>query len=137
SMAKLYASEVAVRVANETVQIFGGYGVIKGYPGEKFYRDVKLTTIGEGTSEVQRIVIARQILGKGKLEKRETHGGSSGQMGGRDSHGRCAVDCACYYGYRESRAPRAGTVTDLVFLDRQGIRHRRNRRGRKRQEHVG
>jgi alkylation response protein AidB-like acyl-CoA dehydrogenase len=64
SMAKLYASEVAVRVANEAVQIFGGYGFIKDYPAEKFYRDVKLCTIGEGTSEIQRLVIARQLLGK-------------------------------------------------------------------------
>ena len=64
SMAKLYAGEVAVRVANEAVQIFGGYGFIKDYPAEKFYRDVKLCTIGEGTSEIQRLVIARQLLGK-------------------------------------------------------------------------
>jgi alkylation response protein AidB-like acyl-CoA dehydrogenase len=64
SMAKLYASEAAVRVANEAVQIFGGYGFIKDYPAEKFYRDVKLCTIGEGTSEIQRLVIARHILGK-------------------------------------------------------------------------
>jgi hypothetical protein len=62
SMAKLYASEVGVRVANEAVQIFGGYGFIKDYPAEKFYRDSKLCTIGEGTSEIQRMVIARQIL---------------------------------------------------------------------------
>ena len=65
SMAKLYAGEVAVRVANEAVQIHGGYGFIKDYPAEKFYRDVKLCTIGEGTSEIQRLVIARQLLGKG------------------------------------------------------------------------
>jgi len=64
SMAKLYASEAAVRVANEAVQVFGGYGFIKDYPAEKFYRDVKLCTIGEGTSEIQRLVIARYILGK-------------------------------------------------------------------------
>jgi alkylation response protein AidB-like acyl-CoA dehydrogenase len=64
SMAKLYAGEVAVRVANEAVQVFGGYGFIKDYPAEKFYRDVKLCTIGEGTSEIQRLVIARQLLGK-------------------------------------------------------------------------
>ena len=64
SMAKLFASETAVRVANEAVQIFGGYGFTKDYPAEKFYRDVKLCTIGEGTSEIQRLVIARQILGK-------------------------------------------------------------------------
>jgi alkylation response protein AidB-like acyl-CoA dehydrogenase len=64
SMAKLYASEVAVSVANECVQIHGGYGFIKDYPAEKFYRDVKLSTIGEGTSEIQRLVIARQLLGK-------------------------------------------------------------------------
>jgi len=62
SMAKLYTSEVAVRCAGESVQIHGGYGFIKDYPAEKFYRDVKLCTIGEGTSEVQRLVIARQLL---------------------------------------------------------------------------
>jgi alkylation response protein AidB-like acyl-CoA dehydrogenase len=62
SMAKLYSSEVAVRCANESVQIHGGYGFIKDYPAEKFYRDVKLCTIGEGTSEIQRLVIARQII---------------------------------------------------------------------------
>ena len=62
SMAKLFASEVAVRVANECVQIHGGYGFIKDYPAEKFYRDVKLCTIGEGTSEIQRLVIARSLL---------------------------------------------------------------------------
>jgi alkylation response protein AidB-like acyl-CoA dehydrogenase len=62
SMAKLHASEIAVRVANECVQIHGGYGYIKDYPAEKFYRDVKLCTIGEGTSEIQRLVIARELL---------------------------------------------------------------------------
>lgn len=62
SMAKLYASEVAVRVSEESVQIHGGYGYIKDYPAEKFWRDSKLCTIGEGTSEIQRTVIARQIL---------------------------------------------------------------------------
>jgi alkylation response protein AidB-like acyl-CoA dehydrogenase len=62
SMAKLFTSEVAVRAANEAVQIHGGYGFIKDYPAEKFYRDVKLCTIGEGTSEIQRLVIARQLL---------------------------------------------------------------------------
>ena len=62
SMAKLYASEVAVKCANESVQSHGGYGFIKDYPAEKFYRDVKLCTIGEGTSEIQRLVIARQLL---------------------------------------------------------------------------
>lgn len=65
SMAKLYASEMAVRATNEAVQIHGGYGFIKDYPVEKFYRDVKLCTIGEGTSEVQRLIIARKVLGKG------------------------------------------------------------------------
>ncbi len=64
SMAKLLAGEVSVRVANEAVQIFGGYGFIKDYPVEKFYRDSKLCTIGEGTSEIQRLVIARRILGQ-------------------------------------------------------------------------
>ncbi len=62
AMAKLFASETAVRVANEAVQIFGGYGYTKDYPVEKFYRDAKLCTIGEGTSEIQKLVIARQIL---------------------------------------------------------------------------
>ncbi len=62
SMAKLFASEVAVRVAEQALQIYGGYGFVKDYPVEKYYRDVKLTTIGEGTSQIQRIVIARQLL---------------------------------------------------------------------------
>jgi alkylation response protein AidB-like acyl-CoA dehydrogenase len=62
AMAKLFASEAAVWIANEAVQIHGGYGFIKDYPVEKFYRDVKLCTIGEGTSEIQRMVIARQLL---------------------------------------------------------------------------
>ena len=62
AMAKLYSSEIAVRVAEDGVQIHGGYGFIKDYPAEKYFRDVKLTTIGEGTSEIQRLVIARQLL---------------------------------------------------------------------------
>lgn len=62
AMAKYYASEVAVRVATEAVQIFGGYGYTKDFPVEKFYRDAKLCTIGEGTSEIQKIVIAREAL---------------------------------------------------------------------------
>lgn len=62
AMAKLYASEVSVRVANEGVQIFGGYGYTKDYPAEKYYRDAKLCTIGEGTSEIQKLVIARTLL---------------------------------------------------------------------------
>ena len=62
SMAKLFASEAAVRIADQCVQIHGGYGFIKDYPAEKYYRDVKLCTIGEGTSEIQRLVIARQLL---------------------------------------------------------------------------
>ena len=64
AMAKLYAAEIGVRVANEAVQVHGGYGFIKDYPAEKYYRDIKLCTIGEGTSEIQRLVIARQLLGK-------------------------------------------------------------------------
>jgi len=64
SMAKLYASEIAVRAADDCVQIHGGYGFVKDYPAEKFFRDVKLTTIGEGTSEIQRLVIARQLLAR-------------------------------------------------------------------------
>jgi alkylation response protein AidB-like acyl-CoA dehydrogenase len=62
AMAKLFASEMAVKVADQALQIHGGYGFIKDYPVEKFYRDVKLCTIGEGTSEIQRLVIARQLL---------------------------------------------------------------------------
>ena len=64
SIAKLYSSEIAVRAAEECVQIHGGYGFVKDYPAEKFFRDVKLCTIGEGTSEVQRLVIARHLLGR-------------------------------------------------------------------------
>ena len=62
AMAKYYASEVAVKVSNEAVQIFGGYGYTKDFPVEKFYRDSKLCTIGEGTSEIQKIVISREVL---------------------------------------------------------------------------
>jgi alkylation response protein AidB-like acyl-CoA dehydrogenase len=62
AMAKLFSSEVAVKAADECVQIHGGYGFVKDYPAEKFFRDVKLLTIGEGTSEIQRLVIARQLL---------------------------------------------------------------------------
>jgi alkylation response protein AidB-like acyl-CoA dehydrogenase len=63
AMAKLYASEIAVKAADDCVQIHGGYGFVKDYPAEKYFRDVKLLTIGEGTSEIQRLVIARQLLG--------------------------------------------------------------------------
>jgi alkylation response protein AidB-like acyl-CoA dehydrogenase len=62
AIAKLFASEIAVRAAEDAVQIFGGYGFVKDYPAEKYFCDVKLTTIGEGTSEIQRLVIARQAL---------------------------------------------------------------------------
>ena len=62
AMAKYFASEVCVRVATEAVQIFGGYGYTKDFPVEKFYRDSKLCTIGEGTSEIQKLVIAREVL---------------------------------------------------------------------------
>lgn len=62
AMAKLYASEVAVKVCNEAVQIFGGYGFTKDFPVEKFYRDVKLCTIGEGTSEIQKLVISKNLI---------------------------------------------------------------------------
>jgi alkylation response protein AidB-like acyl-CoA dehydrogenase len=62
AMAKMYASEVCVRVANEAVQIHGGYGYTKDFPVEKFYRDSKLCTIGEGTTEIQKVVIAKNIL---------------------------------------------------------------------------
>jgi alkylation response protein AidB-like acyl-CoA dehydrogenase len=64
SMAKLFASEAAVKAADDCVQIHGGYGFVKDYPAEKYFRDVKLLTIGEGTSEIQRLVIARQLLGQ-------------------------------------------------------------------------
>jgi hypothetical protein len=62
SMAKLYASEMSVKVCEEAIQIHGGYGYTKDYPPEKYWRDSKLCTIGEGTSEIQRMVIARQLL---------------------------------------------------------------------------
>ena len=62
AMAKLFTSELAVEVSNEAVQIFGGYGYTKDYPAEKYFRDAKLCTIGEGTSEIQKLVISRAIL---------------------------------------------------------------------------
>ena len=64
AMAKYYASEIAVKTANEAVQVFGGYGYTKDFPVEKYYRDAKLCTIGEGTSEIQKIVIARESLNR-------------------------------------------------------------------------
>ena len=64
AMCKLYSSELCVKVSSEAVQIFGGYGYIKDFPVEKFYRDSKLCTIGEGTSEIQKLVISRKILSK-------------------------------------------------------------------------
>ena len=79
SMAKLFASEVAVRVAGEAVQILGGYGFIKDYPAEKYYRDVKLCTIGEGTSEIQRLVIARQLLMKKSAARPEGRAARAGR----------------------------------------------------------
>ena len=62
AMGKMYSSEVCVKVSNEAVQIHGGYGYTKDYPVEKFYRDSKLCTIGEGTTEIQKLVISRSIL---------------------------------------------------------------------------
>ena len=73
AMAKLYSSEIAVRVSEDAVQIHGGYGFVKDYPAEKFFRDVKLTTIGEGTSEIQRLVIARQLLALEKERGSASH----------------------------------------------------------------
>ena len=61
AMAKYYSSEICVKIANEAVQIFGGYGYTKDFPVEKFYRDSKLCTIGEGTSEIQKIVISKHL----------------------------------------------------------------------------
>ena len=63
AMGKLFASEMAMRVTNNAIQILGGYGYCKDYPVERMYRDAKLCTIGEGTSEIQRIVISRKVLG--------------------------------------------------------------------------
>jgi alkylation response protein AidB-like acyl-CoA dehydrogenase len=62
AMAKMYASEACVKISNDAVQIHGGYGYIKDFPVEKFYRDSKLCTIGEGTTEIQKLVISRNIL---------------------------------------------------------------------------
>jgi alkylation response protein AidB-like acyl-CoA dehydrogenase len=67
AMAKYYASEVCVQIATDAVQIFGGYGYTKDFPVEKFYRDAKLCTIGEGTSEIQKLVISREILRENKI----------------------------------------------------------------------
>jgi alkylation response protein AidB-like acyl-CoA dehydrogenase len=67
-MAKLYSSEIAIQVANEAIQIFGGYGYMKDYPVEKYYRDAKLGTIGEGTSEIIRMIIARDVIKKYAIE---------------------------------------------------------------------
>ena len=64
AMCKLFASELCVKVSNDAVQIFGGYGYIKDFPVEKYFRDSKLCTIGEGTSEIQKLVISRKILSK-------------------------------------------------------------------------
>ena len=64
AIAKLYSSEAAMKITNEAIQILGGYGYIKEYDVERFFRDAKILTIGEGTSEVQRIVIAREVLKK-------------------------------------------------------------------------
>ena len=64
AMAKYYASEMSVKVSNEAVQIFGGYGYTKDFPVEKFYRDAKLCTIGEGTSEIQKVVISKLIINR-------------------------------------------------------------------------
>ena len=64
AMCKLFTSELCVKVSNEAVQIFGGYGYIKDFPVEKYLRDSKLCTIGEGTSEIQKLVISRKILSK-------------------------------------------------------------------------
>jgi alkylation response protein AidB-like acyl-CoA dehydrogenase len=65
AQAKYYASEAAVRVTDRALQIHGGYGFIKDFPVEKFYRDVKLCTIGEGTTEIQKLVIAKSLLSDG------------------------------------------------------------------------
>ena len=64
-MAKLFASEVGMRACNQAIQIHGGYGYLRDFPVERYFRDVKLTEIGEGTSEIQRLVIARELLGRG------------------------------------------------------------------------
>ena len=61
-MAKYFSSELAVKISSEAVQIFGGYGFVKDFPVEKFYRDSKLCTIGEGTSEIQKLVISKKII---------------------------------------------------------------------------
>jgi alkylation response protein AidB-like acyl-CoA dehydrogenase len=65
AMAKLFASEVGMRACTEAIQIHGGYGYLRDFPVERYFRDVKLTEIGEGTSEIQRLVIARELLGRG------------------------------------------------------------------------
>ena len=64
SQAKLFASEIGVKVVDQALQVFGGYGYVKDFPAEKYFRDMKLCTIGEGTSEIQRLVIARELLSR-------------------------------------------------------------------------
>jgi alkylation response protein AidB-like acyl-CoA dehydrogenase len=65
AMAKLFASEVGMRACTQSIQIHGGYGYLRDFPVERYFRDVKLTEIGEGTSEIQRLIIARELLGRG------------------------------------------------------------------------
>ena len=83
--AKLFASEMARRQTAEAIQILGGYGYTKEFPVERYYRDAKITEIYEGTSEIQRLVIARSLLGAERLSAERTSGGGLGEPGGSHS----------------------------------------------------
>ena len=127
AMAKLFASEIAVRVANEAVQIHGGYGFIKDYPVEKFYRDVKLCTIGEGTSEIQRLVIARQLLKRVQLNG----------LAGEDPRRRSARARPRRHRDRKPIARCRIIAEGIVSAYRTRQRHRHHRPARRGQEHAG
>ena len=132
AMAKLFASEIAVRVANEAVQIHGGYGFIKDYPVEKFYRDVKLCTIGEGTSEIQRLVIARQLL---KISDNLV---LMDDWGAKNPRGRsCARWPAPPRPSRTGGPKRETLLKELFPHTGTRARHRHHRRARRGQEHAG
>ena len=139
AMAKLFASEAAVRIANEAVQIHGGYGFIKDYPVEKFYRDVKLCTIGEGTSEIQRLVIARQLAEKLMSDWAEDRGATARAHGPRghwiENRDPQALATARMLARRATPAivgitgpPGAGKSTLVDALARESAPPRQNRR---------
>ena len=140
AMAKLYSSEIAVRASEDGVQIHGGYGFVKDYPAEKFFRDVKLTTIGEGTSEIQRLVIARQLLALDKssepVSQRRPLGLPPDELIARirDGDPRAVARAISLV---ENGAPAAERWSaSAVPAWRPRVRRRGDRRARQRQEHA-